>query len=87
MTQHIDHDSYVELQELFDGRYRKIADCTDIVNGTECKMDAIVDAHAMLREEVRVGQAKTNTRLNILIGILTAIATPIIGICVKLLFG
>lgn len=87
MTQHIDHDSYVELQELFDGRYRKISDCNDIVNGTEGKMGAIVNAHAMLREEVRVGQAKTNTRLNILIGILVAIATPIIGICVKMLFG
>lgn len=31
--------------------------------------------------------AKTNTKLSILIGILSMIAVPILTICVKLLFG
>lgn len=37
--------------------------------------------------ELAVLGAKTNTKLSILIGILTTIAVPILTICVKLLFG
>jgi hypothetical protein len=51
------------------------------------KIDGLKEEFARLREEVRVDRAKTNTRLNILIAILSTLAVPIVGVCVKLLFG
>ena len=51
------------------------------------KIDGLKDDFARFREEVRVDRAKTNTRLNILIAILSTLAVPIVGVCVKLLFG
>lgn len=36
--------------------------------------------------EIKVIQAKTNTKLSIVIGILSAISVPVITICVKFLF-
>ena len=51
------------------------------------KIDGLKEEFARLREEVRVDRAKTNTRLNVLIAILSTLAVPIVGVCVKLLFG
>lgn len=36
--------------------------------------------------ELKVIQAKTNTKLSIVIGILSAISVPVITLCVKFLF-
>lgn len=76
----IDHAEYVELktqlQSEFDGRYVLIEDCEKTVKEESKKIDRLT-----------VEFAKSNTKLNILIAILSAIAVPIIGVCVKLLFG
>lgn len=85
------HNEYVELknqlQNEFDGRYVLIEDCEKAKEGESSKIDSLKEEFARLREEVRVDRAKTNTRLNILIAILSTLAVPIVGVCVKLLFG
>ena len=87
----IDHAEYMELknqlQSEFDGRYVLIEDCEENRSKETSKIDGLKEEFARLREEVRVDRAKTNTRLNILIGILSTLAVPIVGVCVKLLFG
>lgn len=76
----MNHSEYVELkdqlQSEFDGRYVQIADCEATVAREEKKIDRLT-----------VEFAKSNTKLNILIAILSTIAVPIIGVCVKMLFG
>lgn len=76
----MDHAEYVDLknqlQSEFDGRYVLIEDCEKTVKEESKKIDRLT-----------VEFAKSNTKLNILIAILSAIAVPIIGVCVKLLFG
>ena len=76
----MNHAEYVELkdqlQSEFDGRYVLIEDCEKTVKEESKKIDRLT-----------VEFAKSNTKLNILIGILSAIAVPILGVCVKLLFG
>lgn len=85
------HPEYVELKEQlqneFDGRYVRIVDCEENRNRETGKIDDLKEEFSRLREEVRVDRAKTNTRLNILIAILSTLAVPIVGVCVKLLFG
>lgn len=87
----LEHGEYVELknqlQSEFDGRYVLAEDCEKIRDTETSKIDGLKDDFARFREEVRVNRAKTNTRLNILIAILSTLAVPIVGVCVKLLFG
>lgn len=87
----MDHADYVELknqlQSEFDGRYVLIDDCEINKKNEATKIDGLKDEFSRLREEVRVDRAKTNTRLNILIAILSTLSVPIVGVCVKLLFG
>lgn len=87
----MDHAEYVELkkqlQSEFDGRYVLVDDCEKNRETESSKIDSLKEEFARLREEVRVDRAKTNTRLNILIAILSALAVPVVGVCVKLLFG
>ena len=87
----IDHAEYMELknqlQSEFDGRYVLIEDCEENRDKEISKIDGLKEEFSRLREEVRVDRAKTNTRLNILIAILSTLAVPIVGVCVKLLFG
>lgn len=59
----------------FDGRYRQIEDCDDIVD----KMEN--DQHKLELEF-----AKGNTKLTILIAILSTIAVPLVSVCIKYLF-
>jgi predicted RNase H-like nuclease (RuvC/YqgF family) len=81
------HEEYVELKEQlesdFNSVYRRIDDCGDIVTKEESKIKELKDSII----ELKVEQAKTNIRLGVLIGILSAIAVPILGVCIKLLFG
>lgn len=83
----MDHDEYVDLQnqlqDHFDGRYRKIDDCDEKIKAEEGKILELQDKYA----DVRVELAKTNTRLSIVIAILSAIAVPLLALCVKLLFS
>ena len=76
----MEHQEFIEIQnqmqDHFDGRYVKIEDCESTVEKEEQKIDRLT-----------IEFAKSNTKLNILIGILSAIAVPIIGVCVKLLFN
>ena len=76
----MNHAEYVELkdqlQSEFDGRYVQIEDCKKTVKEESKKIDRLT-----------VEFTKSNTKLNILIAILSAIAVPILGVCVKLLFG
>ena len=65
-----------QLQDHFDGRYVKIEDCEKTVEREANKIDLLT-----------VEFAKSNTKLNILIAILSTIAVPILGVCVKMLFG
>ena len=87
----IDHAEYMELknqlQSEFDGRYVRINDCEKARQNESGKIDGLKEEFTHLREEVRVDRAKTNTRLNILIAILSTIAVPILGVCIKMLFG
>lgn len=87
----MNHAEYVELkyqlQSEFDGRYVLITDCDENRNKEAGKIDGLKEEFARLREEFRVDRAKTNTRLSILIGILSTLAVPIVGVCIKLLFG
>lgn len=87
----MEHADYVELknqlQSEFDGRYVLVDDCEKNRETETSKIDGLKEEFARLREEVRVDRAKTNTRLNILIAILSTLAVPIVGVCVKLLFG
>lgn len=80
-------EEYVELREKlendFIGVFRKIDDCGDIVIKEENKIQQLKDSINSLTIE----QAKTNTRLGILIAILSAIGVPILSVCVKFLFG
>ena len=87
----MEHADYIELknqlQSEFDGRYVLVDDCEKSRETETSKIDGLKEEFARLREEVRVDRAKTNTRLNILIAILSALAVPIVGVCVKFLFG
>ena len=87
----MEHADYEELknqlQSEFDGRYVLIEDCEENRNKEAGKIDGLKEEFSRLREEVRVDRAKTNTRLNILIAILSTLSVPIVGVCVKLLFG
>lgn len=62
--------------ERLDERYVKQTDCTVIQSETDKRIDSIHEAQAIM-----------NTKLNILIGILSAIGVSVLGIAVKLLFG
>ena len=81
----MEHADYVELknqlQSEFDGRYVLIEDCEKSRETETSKIDGLKEEFARLREEVRVDRAKTNTRLNILIAILSTLAVPIVGVC------
>ncbi len=59
----------------FDGRYRKVKDCDDITGELEDNQHSL-----------EIEFTKGNTKLTILIAILSAIAVPVISVCVKYLF-
>ena len=83
----MEHSEYIklqnQLQDHFDGRYRKIDDCNETVESERKKIEKLENTIT----ELKIEQVKTNTRLAILIGILSTISIPILALCVKLLFG
>lgn len=68
----IDNEDISRLNEI----YVRKDDCNDKRTETENRIDGI-------HEDVSV----VKTKLSILIGILTAIAVPVLGIAIKLIFG
>ena len=68
----------IEQEDLtrLDERYVKKDDCTVLRSDTDRRIDAIVTDFAVMK-----------TKLNMLIGILSAIAVPVLAIAIKLLFG
>lgn len=76
----MEHSEYIklqaQLQDHFDGRYVQISDCEKTVEREANKIDLLT-----------VEFAKSNTKLNILIAILSTIAVPILSVSVKMLFG
>lgn len=60
----------------FDSRYVKLKDCDRIVRDEDSRIDNLT-----------VEFAKSNTKLNIMIAILSTIAVPVVSVCVKMLFG
>jgi hypothetical protein len=76
----MEHEEFLavqaQLQDHFDGRYVLIDDCEKTVKEESKKIDRLA-----------IEFAKSNTKLNILIAILSTIAVPIVGVCVKALFG
>ena len=76
----MNHAEYIilkdQLQIEFDGRYVQIEDCNKTVEEEYKKIDSLM-----------LEFAKSNTKLNILIAILSTIAVPVIGVCVNMLFG
>lgn len=62
--------------ERLDERYVQKDACTDNHKETDKRIDSI-----------REGFVEMKTKLNMLIGILSAIAVPVVGIAIKLLFG
>lgn len=83
----MEHGEYIklqnQLQDHFDGRYVLIEDCEKQVEKENDKFDKIFKNI----EQMRIERAKDSTKLSIVIGILCAIAVPLVSVCVKLLFG
>ena len=81
------HDEYLKLQKQledhFDGRYRLAEECDDRLGKEDKKIARLESAF----NDLKVEQAKTNTLLKVLIAVLSAIGTAVLGVCVKLLFA
>ena len=76
----MEHNEYLnlknQLQNEFDGRYVSIDECDKNMNEERDKISSLT-----------VEFAKSNTKLNILIAILSVVSVPIVSVCIKLLFG
>ena len=64
------------LRKVFDDRYRKVDDCNEIMAGTDKRQDTLEKAFTA-----------SNTKLNVLIGILSSLAALLAPVCVKIIFG
>ncbi len=72
----MEHTELEMLKNIFDARYRQIDDC-----------ERTTDEYKKRLDRLQIEFVKGNTKLNILIAILTAIGGPVIALCVKMLFG
>lgn len=68
----IDHDDIERLKEIF-------------VTRQECATD--MEQVKVRQGELEKSLAVLNTKMNWLVGILAAIAVPVLGIAIKLIFG
>lgn len=90
----IDNKEYLELRDRLisdlNGEYKRLEDCEKQVEKEDGKIEAMLKDIAQMRQDfssMRVERAKDSTKLSIVIGILCAIAAPILTLCVKVLFG
>lgn len=76
----MDHSEYIKLQEQlqdhFDGRYRKIADCDDISEAIEKRVS---------KDNVRLAVIEQQNKL--MLWILAAVSGGIITMLIKMFFG
>lgn len=71
-----DNAALSELEKILDDRYVRQKDCDKTVEKEEDRITKL---------EIRL--ENVNTKLGILIAILSAIGVPVISLCIKLLFG
>lgn len=90
----MEHSEYIELKKQLisdlNSEYKRIDDCEKQIEKEESKIDKIFKDIAQMRQDfssMRVERAKDSTKLSVVIGILCAIAVPLVSLCVKLLFG
>lgn len=72
----INNETLIELEKIFDGRYVRQKDCDKTVEKEDGRITKL---------EIRL--ENVNTKLGILIAILSAIGVPVVSLCIKLLFG
>ena len=72
----IDHETITEIKKILDDRYVKRKDCEQIVRTEDGRIT-----------KMEVKLENVNTKLGIMIAILSAIGVPVVALCVKLLFG
>jgi hypothetical protein len=76
----MEHSEYVklkeQLQQEFDGRYRKINDCDEIVNGFDKSIN---------KDNVRLAVIEQQNKL--MLWVLAAISGGIITMLIKMFFG
>lgn len=76
----MEHSEYIELQaqlqDHFDGRYRQISDCDDIVDALEKRVS---------KDNVRLAVIEQQNKL--MLWILAAVSGGIITMLVKMFFG
>lgn len=72
----LENKDFDEITHRLDDRYVKITDC-------EHSQNKVYDRIS----KMEVSLAKIDTKFGILVGVLSAIAVPILGICIKFLFG
>lgn len=89
----MEHSEYVELKNQlisdFNSEYKRLDDCEKQIEKEESKIDKIFKDIAQMRQDfssMRVERAKDSTKLSVVIGILCAIAVPLVSLCIKLLF-
>ncbi len=80
------HEEYLELKKQlindFNSEYKRLDDCERQVQKEDEKNKNLCDELASMKVE----HAKDSTKLSVVIGILSAIAIPLVSLCVKLLF-
>lgn len=76
MNENFTNEQLDQLAKYFDGRYVKQSECDAHVEDTDRRIRAI-----------EINSAKALEKLNITIGILGTIATTILPIAVKIIFG
>ena len=72
----IDHETITEIKRILDDRYVKRTDCEQTVRMEDVRIT-----------KMEVKLENVNTKLGIMIAILSAIGVPVVALCVKLLFG
>lgn len=72
----INNEDLIELEKILDDRYVRRKDCDKTVKTEEDRITKM---------EIRL--ENVNTKLGILIAILSAIGVPVVSLCIKLLFG
>lgn len=72
----VDHETITEIKKILDDRYVKRKDCEQTVRTEDSRIT-----------KMELKLENVNTKLGIMIAILSAIGVPVIALCVKLLFG
>lgn len=72
----VDHETITEIERILDDRYVKRKDCEQTVRMEDSRIT-----------KMELKLENVNTKLGIMIAILSAIGIPVVALCVKLLFG